>query len=277
MLKERITSTLEGLARETYGNISPFTLEVHPKELRRNGDYHPATRLIRIFNLSRPTAHIIETAIHELAHHVDHMINGQCGHGPTFYTVLRDLNAAAIRKGVIKYQEINNGNNSRSQGVLDKKHGDTLKGQHALDVSDGKHLVKVFKAFAIKDSLKERKYRWSDLEVAWCKEIDSGEIDAERAFLENIHPTDQFTITESRNASIEAMYHVIVANAFSVFSQLKERGYLFNGYGYSGKVWVRRLPAQQLGEEKAFLEELACLNFKIEGRKSTSKPKGKGK
>ena len=272
MLKERIHNTLKALAAETYGSgVQPFTLEVHAKELSgRNGDYHSGTKIIRIFNLTRPTAHIIETAIHELAHHVDGSVHGARGHGPTFYTILRDLNAAAIRKGIIEYSQINEGNSSRSQGVLDKKHGDTLKGQKALDTSDSQYLVKVLKAFGIKDQLKSRGYRWSDLEVAWCREVPCESVEGEREFLSGCHPADLFTITESRNAAIEAMYHVIVPEAFKIYRQLKERGYLFNGYGYDGKVWVRRLPAQLLGEEKVFLEGIGCRNFKIEGRKSSS-------
>lgn len=279
MLQQRIANTLRLLADEVYpGKIPPFKVEVHAKEMRsRHGDYTASTRTIRIFNLSRDTQFIVTTAIHELSHHVDLALHGHTGHDRNFYECLRDLLAGAIRKGYVNYHVARKVTDARDLSMLERYFGDVLTSYRALDTSDGTYLIKAFKAFAVKDKLRERGYRWSDLEVAWCKEVPSEQLEEEKLSLAGLLPAEQISVAKTTEAAIEAVYHVIVLQGFAFRDQLKGRGYLFEGYGYKNKAWVRRIPAQQLAEEKQFLFKLGCTDYKVEGKKTKKAPKNKKK
>lgn len=273
MLQQRIHAILKTIAEETYpGQIKPFTTNVYAKEMSgRHGDYHPTTGVIRIFNLSRPTPYIIATAIHEVGHHCEQCIHGSTGHQKTFYACLRDLLASAIRRGFIDYNVARTLTDARDLQQLEKHFGDVLTKYRALSQEDGMHLVKAKNAFSVKDALKARGYRWSELELAWCKEVPREAAEAELQYLGTVLPAGSFSSTESRSAAIEAVYHAIVKGGYSQREQLKARGYIFNGYGFKGGVWVRRIPAQTINEEKSFLHTHGCGDYKIEGKKTAKK------
>lgn len=274
MLSQRIHTILTSIANDTYpGLIKPFRLEVHAKEMKtRHGDYTPSTAVMRIFNLSRPTTYIITTSIHELAHHCDVCLRDTSDHSKDFYACLRDLLAAAIRKGYIDYTTARQVTDAGDIRMLEKYFGDVLTTYRELNTADGTYLAKALKAFAVKDTLKARGYRWSELEVAWCREISQHSVEAEQEFLHSLLPPEQVSITRSQDAVIEAVYHVVIDGGYSIKDQLKARGYIYKGYGYTKKsVWVRRIPAQGLAEEKGFLAGVGCTEYKVEGKKTGEK------
>jgi len=86
-----------------------FTLslldEVNP---RAHGDYNSATRHINIYNsINKSREHLLATAIHELAHHVDYGLNGSTGHGRVFYGILFELIQVGmgVKELMFDYQE----------------------------------------------------------------------------------------------------------------------------------------------------------------------------
>lgn len=52
-------------------------------------------------NLERGTAHVVCTAIHELAHHCEFCMHGQTGHSKRFYEVYSRLLEEALGRGLI--------------------------------------------------------------------------------------------------------------------------------------------------------------------------------
>lgn len=86
-----------------------FTLslleEMNP---RAHGDYNSATRHINIYNaINKSREHLLATAIHELAHHVDYGLNGSTGHGRVFYGILFELIQVGmgVKELMFDYQE----------------------------------------------------------------------------------------------------------------------------------------------------------------------------
>lgn len=70
-----------------------FTLSLLEKDNpRAHGDYNSATKHINIYNsINKSREHLLSTAIHELAHHVDFCLNDSTGHGRVFYGILFEL------------------------------------------------------------------------------------------------------------------------------------------------------------------------------------------
>jgi hypothetical protein len=271
MLEQRVHALLKRIADATYpGKIRPFFVELCARELRgRHADYKSSERLLRIFNLSQPTPFLVASGIHELAHHSEFCLHGKTGHSARFYETMFALLKTAIEMGIIEHADaLDSGRRSADLPQLRKRFGDQLAALTSLEAGDGALLVKVTNAYAIKDTLKDRGYRFSNLEAAWCKEIPQSDEQAERQFLNSVHRADSIAIVAAHKADIEAIYHLVVKGGFDQREQLKAAGYLFNGYGRTGKVWVKRIAAQTLPEEKERLEGIGIAggDYKVEGR-----------
>ncbi|MDD5373315.1 MAG: hypothetical protein PHO62_07825 [Sulfurimonas sp.] len=70
-----------------------FTLELLSEDNPRvHGDYTPKTKNIRIYNaINKSREHLISTAVHELAHHVECVLTGTSGHAKGFYKIMHEL------------------------------------------------------------------------------------------------------------------------------------------------------------------------------------------
>lgn len=79
-------------------DVDKFTLELRPENNPKiHGDYTYATAHIRIFNaFNKSREHLISTAVHELAHHIECKTTGTSGHSKNFYSILHELLGVAM-------------------------------------------------------------------------------------------------------------------------------------------------------------------------------------
>lgn len=277
VLSAELKEKLLVIVHETYPGLvrEPFTLELIDKEYRgKHGDFRRAPPgepcRIRVFNLHRPEQHRLATALHEIAHLCDYLRRGTTNHGPEFYMAKRDLMAQAVRKKFIDYNMAKEHSDSGGMASLEKRYGGVLTSYRPLDVETGeKTLIKVSNAFDIKDDLKERGYRWSELELSWCIEVEPDALESEKRFLEDFAQDATVSIVSSAEASLDAVSHIVVKGAFAQNAALRAAGYKFNGYGFTGKVWVKRFPARDLVAEREYLARIGCKTYKLADRKTS--------
>jgi hypothetical protein len=207
-LQGRIYNMLRTIADETYPDrISRFYLEMLPDEFAsRHGDYNRAKKRIRIMNLSRSAGTILATTIHELAHHCEACNTGKTGHSETFYLTMRDLMITAMKHGWVvpsDFQELAGGN-APSNRVFLRKFGDELT-QITSSTTGTATIVKVFDAFAIKDSLKAAGYGWSKLELCWTKEVPAEQVEQETKFVATCGQA-RVVVQEARRATMDVVF-----------------------------------------------------------------------
>jgi hypothetical protein len=260
---------LRTIADETYPNrISWFSIDVLGDEFAsRLGDYDHRTKKIRIMNLSNSAGVILATTIHELAHHCEFCLTGKTGHGAAFYLTMRDLMVTAMQHGWVVPDDLKQlaGGNAPSNRAFLRKFGADLKEVKSSATDSGK-IIKVFDAFAIKDSLKAAGYGWSKLELCWTKDVPADQVDQETQFVAACGAA-RVVVQDARRATMDVVFHAVVSNGIEQREKLKAAGYRFKGYGYTAPVWVRRIPAEEREAAAQFLKSIGCIDVKFEGKK----------
>jgi|GEM_PF-3193155 len=106
--------------------VTEFTLQLHEAvNPRAHGDYTSTTTHINIYNaINKPREHLVATALHEVAHHVEYVLHGDTGHSKRFYGYMYELFKKAIELGYIDYA--------------------LAKAQNAVDAGDIKRMEDLF-------------------------------------------------------------------------------------------------------------------------------------
>jgi len=250
--------TLKEIAEEAFpekkGMVKTFRVSIHATESNtKHGDYSLLTREIRIFNLSRKTAHIIKTTIHELAHHCDCSFFGKTGHDKQFYTTYKQLLEVAHRMGKINLADTADEIDSRDLSAMAKKVG---KPQYEAQVKRGGHIIKVDNAFAIKDELKEHGYRFSSTEKLWLMEVTDEQLVSEKSWVEGKTQQANIKIVGLDDNTIESIYFGIVGKKlFGKNDELKALGFKFD----NARGWYKRI----LASEKNAFSKMVKERFSI--------------
>lgn len=235
--------TLRQLADTAYPEkahqIRHFKISIHAQEsATKHGDYAPHTAEIRIFNLSRKTAHIIKTTIHELAHHIDCSLYGKTGHDKQFYTTYKHLLETAHSMGIINLADTTDEIDSRDLSAMAKKVGaPTYTHQQAKEG----WLIKIDNAFAIKDQLKARGYRFSATEKLWLLEVDATTRTTEETWVNTLTTANNIRIVPTADNSIQSVYFAIIGKKLPVAHNqiLKDNGFRFD----TTRGWYKRILA----------------------------------
>lgn len=278
MLSKRVHDILYEIAKATYPEMPEeklkFWIDVIPKEQRTfHGDYNSKNRAIRIFNLSRPTKHIVKTSIHELAHHIDYMKNGTSDHSPRFYEIYKQLMLTAIKSDIIAISDLEDESETIGRGTDIKKILKMIKEEseevlnEKLELFNDKVIVKVLNAFDIKDTLKINGYKWNSIELVWEKTIAKKDKDIEKGCLLVLTDEENIQIVNMTEESYEAIYYIAIDGGYDSRELLKENGYRWKGYNINIKSWIKKIKASDLDKEKQFLRE-NVLEAKLTNKKS---------
>lgn len=245
--------TLKSIAYETYpdrhGKILSFSVDVIAKEMKSfHGDYHPGLRKMRIFNLGRPTAWIVKTSVHELAHHIDCCFYGKTGHDLQFYTTYKQLLETGHRMGVIDLDLVTDEIGVRDVRQLEKIAGPLV---YETQVKKSGWLLKVDNAFSFKDELKQRGYTYSSTERVWLIECDASILEDEQGWLHAQTDAQNIRVVAADENEIESVYYCIMGKdgMFAHKEALKADGFTFNSkYG-----WYKRILAK---DQKGLAKDL---------------------
>lgn len=259
-MERRIKEILIDIAKKTYNQSpSPFKLEIIPEERKSfHGDYCRQTRVIRIFNISRPVDHIISTTIHELAHHIDYDKNNSSGHNKRFYGILRDLMTSAIQCGYVDYSSIKNKKDSLDIVQMEKYYGPLVAYyDETKDTNKDKYVIQVLNSFKIKDFLKENKFKYNTIEKIWEKTININDIEETKKLVLSKDDSVEIKVLKFNEITIDTYYYVIVSkNTYNHKEELSKNGYKYKGYNEQSNSWVKKIKTTDLNKEKTFLEKL---------------------
>lgn len=255
----QIYEIFKKLIEETYPNkrIPHFFVELVDKNLKsKHGHYESKKRKILIFNLGRSFPFVLATTTHEVAHHVENMLEGDTGHSKIFYKYLKELHEKAIELGYYTYDDIKDKwdvtKMVKHHGVIDVKYASTN------DNYENKRIIKVFNSFSYKDLLKKRNYQYNKLEKCWSKEALINNLQEEINFLK-IHSKQvdvQLTKLADVVVTIPIYFKVTGSSkAFELKDKLTECGYKWKGYNVKGKYWVKKQVIDKKNELNIIKEE----------------------
>ena len=234
-MEKRIKEILIDIATKTYGKPPAyFKLIIMPEERKTfHGDYDTNTKIIRIFNLSRPIEHIVSTTIHELAHHIDFMKYGSSGHNKRFYGIFRDLLKTAIECGYIKYESIKNKKDSLDIKQMEKYYGELIAYyDEKKDTNKNKSIIKVKNCFDIKDYLKSKDFSYNSIEKTWDKVITNNNIEEVKKDILYQDNNVEIIVSDYNDIKMDANYYVIISkNTYEKKEVLSSNGYKYKGYG----------------------------------------------
>lgn len=237
-------------------NLTNFLLSVVPSERKSfHAKYEISTKTIYIYNLSRNTNYILSSALHELAHHVDFMLNNQASHGDSFYKCYYQILNTAIDLGIIDTAQLKKATDVRDIRVLEKKCG-LLKTKPNNSINKKKNLsVLVIKSgYNDVKYLKEKKYYFEPINCYWYKTISNDYVLKEMTNLKNKFSTIKIDCYPYYNVPINAIYYVIAESTYEKRELLKKRGYKYDTTKYPKK-WIKKIDSDNYESETIFLKK----------------------
>lgn len=272
MLSYQIYNLLKDIIRNTYSEedypdnkFEKFFIDVRPKEMKTvHGRYYIKTKKIEIFNLSRPTEHVVTTAIHEVAHHIDCCLRNSSDHTKEFYEIMYKLLISALGMEIITIENILSESDSADKNRLIKYFG-LIEEWEVPNIiyKKEKVVIKVNNCFNIKDDLRKKGYKFSGIEKIWTKELDQEELEEEKEWLNKLIDMDNVEISEGNKINIAAVYYLVISNSYDHKDHLKELGYIWKGYNIKGNSWNKKILANDKEEELSKIENLSGVKIKI--------------
>lgn len=272
MLSNKLYNVLIDIIRNTYNKIDypnnkfeKFFLDIRAKEMKTiHGRYFSKNKKIEVFNLSRPSEHIVTTAIHEVAHHIDYCLRNKSDHTKEFYEIMYKLLISALGMEIITIENILSESDNADKNRLIKYFG-SIEEWEVLNIiyKKEKVVIKVNNCFNIKDDLRKNGYKFSGIEKIWTKELDQEELEEQKEWLNKLIDMDNVEISEGNKINIAAVYYVAVSNSYDYKDHLKELGYIWKGYNIKGNSWNKKIIANDKEEELSKIENLSGVKIKI--------------
>lgn len=253
-MSTRIKSILEQIIDVAYAEeteyqrrkYKDFTLNILDESMRtRGGDYHFATKTIRVVNPEHGNDHIATTCLHELSHHIDYMKNGCSGHQQPFYDIYAKLIYAALDMGVIKKEDFEGDgpahyrDYNKVQAII--SHYRPIAIQHTVQE---KIIILVKNCYEQKDQLKAKGFKWNAMEKAWSVVIPQKAEEEAKTFLESIGCKDY--MVKPMDLMLELQHYIkITGDTYRVKDILKEKGFI---YKKKEKAWIKYTESEQEGQ-----------------------------
>ena len=161
--------------------------------------------------------------IHELAHHVQHILQHYSKHDKAFFEINKQLLYAAFDLGIIDYQK------SLQRPIVGKYQeweNDVTKQYRpsTQQLPSGMIDVSVYNCFQQRQQLKEQGYHWDGVDKRWFKTIDCQDLEREYEFLHGIEiPDGSIKTTDSNTLHVinddnTVRYGILAAKKWTDFA-----------------------------------------------------------
>lgn len=225
--------------------LKMFTVELHRDEQRKSlhGYYsYPKEGrnygVIIMYNFYREDSNLLETCIHELAHHVDWCHRKTSGHDKQFYQIYEKLLFAAFDMGVINCNTFNPATDASGYAKVNAMVKRYVP--HPIDYKQDKVSLRVPNGYKHKDRLKEAGYRYNGANASWEKEVSNEEKAKEIQFLEELKAEYLVEAISDISFVAKSKYLVAGAGSYEIREELKEAGFR---YSASDRCWKKKIPS----------------------------------
>ena len=254
ILEDIVFYTYNGkVSEEMYSKLTKFYVKLENKVTNSyHGLYKYNDNSITITNLYRNQTSIICTTIHELAHHVDRVFRGKSDHSKEFYAVFSKLLYTGLNMGLFSKEEALKMETDASDSNKVKKIIDDYTPQSIDYKSDEKKIV-VRNCYNVKDTLKEKGFKYNSLSKTW--EMSKHDFEIEN-LLNSLNC--EYEILEGNNMQIEAVGMLIATDgSYEYKDELKSNGFYWNP---QKKRWQKKIQMQDYEKE---MYQLNKLRYKV--------------
>ncbi|EMF0114773.1 hypothetical protein OUS11_001325 [Enterococcus hirae] len=264
-----LDNLLKKVVQETYPDVKEykqFHVRIVPKELKsKHGKYIQNDRQIEIYNLSRSPGANFLTALHEVAHHIEAMDLGDTAHKDTFYSRFYPLVCTALRMGYINQDDLLlDSKDSADYDKLCKYYGTSFANEYTK--SKCKNVVQVRQAYDSRKLLKRRDFSYYSKKQLWIRKFETEEQAVnEFQILESLEQGLEIQIVNILDLIFVETYYIAVPGAYQYREVLKEKGFIWNGYGHKN-VWIKRIASQEYPEICQFLKANRLIGKKVESK-----------
>lgn len=288
LLNVRIKRYLNDIIDYAYPNESEkvrgfykaFFLYVSPEERDSRGAYYsPSEEIIVLHNIRHGNTWLITSAIHELAHRLQHCRWGSTvkSHGKEFYIEYEKLFYAALNMGILETDYYDKGYGYKAEQKKIAKWLEAYEPEPIDYKPDFPPIIRVYNSFSIKNELKEQKYSWNSIEMYWEKETDNIPQDTE--YLKSIKciysdevdasiKKPYFTVSHSDLTINPVVFIEAKGDTYKYREILKEYDFFFRS---KGKKWIKKCNSDEYDKTIQILNEeqrLSELDFVVlKGRK----------
>ena len=257
ILEDIVFYTYNGkVSEEMYSKLTKFYVKLENKVTNSyHGLYKYNDNSITITNLYRNQTSIICTTIHELAHHVDRVFRGKSDHSKEFYAVFSKLLYTGLNMGLFSKEEALKMETDASDSNKVKKIIDDYTPQSIDYKSDEKKIV-VRNCYNVKDTLKEKGFKYNSLSKTWEMSKHDFEIETIENLLNSLNC--EYEILEGNNMQIEAVGMLIATDgSYEYKDELKSNGFYWNP---QKKRWQKKIQMQDYEKE---MYQLNKLRYKV--------------
>lgn len=203
---------------------------------------------IRIFALSEEGyKEVLITTMHEVSHHIDHILRDRSGHDAAFYDVHKRLLFAAMDMGILLRSDVvDSKSRAQNRDKLARMMQEYVP--HPVRYKQDTAQVFVRNAFRHKEQLKARGYHWNSLDTSWVREVEKEKAEEEKAALLSMGiPVESVQIVES-GAVITRLRKLVRIYNFPYENRqvLKDLGYRWIS---AGKCWEKQIVGEEIPEE----------------------------
>lgn len=211
-----------------------FYIEVLDKNYKgRHGDYNFHNRHIRLMNTYRNENKLIITAVHELAHHINHMQGNTDIHGKGFYANYEKLLHGTLDMGLVKKEEWLEAHREKHDSQSENKVQRIIESYipKNAEYKAGKIKITVYGAYDIKDELKTKGYTFNKIVKGWEIELEESDSDAMKKYLDEkgtkytVSKASKYIVKDADNKEKRPKWTFSVLNAYPIKDKLKEKGY----------------------------------------------------
>lgn len=240
-----------------------YFISIQPKELKsKHGHYEKREAKIIIYNLSRPHEHTLMTCLHELAHHVQTVDEGETNHEVGFYTLYYHLLQTALSYQYLTKKSILTEVDSDDRIYLQEVFGSIEDWPIEKKHFEGKIIFSVQTDKKFKEFLTVRGFKWYSLAQSWQKTcLDRKAAKEEWTALRHKIPETDISTKNTGKIEFLAYYYIGILNGFDYRQSLEQLGFKWEGYGVD-RMWVKKVLAQKYYEELSDLTQFEGIEYK---------------
>ena len=220
-----------------------YQIEVLEEEFAsRHGDYRLKERKIRLMNLYRDDVKLTLTAIHEMAHHVNHVQGNKDAHGSGFYANLKILLHGALDLKIIDKEECERSYERRRDAQGSGKERKIILDYEPKETNykAGMEKIVVYGGYDDKEELKARGFFYNRIIKGWEKEIKSSCREEITPFLDSRGL--KYTVTDAAKVLVkdkdkaESPLLLSVRGGYPLKEELKQMNF---AYRAADKSWIK--------------------------------------
>lgn len=264
-----IKNSLDFIVQQAFGTDNSYCLyhlSFVPKEGKKTTSrYLVQERKIELFNLTRSPKQLLFNCLQTISYHIEFMQTGNMGDVDCLNEIVYQLLVTTLGLTTLTCDDLLSEEGIALVESLIEDYGEPSTWDIPEFPLTEECIISVSNGFVVKAQLKKCGFTWISQSQTWEKEChDQGEATRLMDYLAS-KTTSSLTSTIRSKYDIEFTfyYYLAVSNGYPHRDKLKERGYIYNGYGHATSTcWIKKVKSNEYYEEIHYLAHFNGVQYK---------------